>query len=193
MLLFFDTETTGLPRNWNAPVTDLRNWPRLVQLAWLLYDESGQLLASGNEIVLPDGFIIPSSAAAIHRITQEIALAEGKPVMGVLQNFSEALLQAQYLVAHNISFDEKIVGAEYLRLKQPNLLAGKQKICTMLTTTNFCRIPNRYGYKWPTVDELHRKVFGRSFQGAHNALADITATADSFWELRRQGALFTML
>jgi len=30
MYLFFDTETTGLPRNWKAPVTDLDNWPRMV-------------------------------------------------------------------------------------------------------------------------------------------------------------------
>ncbi len=33
MYLIFDTETTGLPKNYNAPLTDADNWPRLVQLA----------------------------------------------------------------------------------------------------------------------------------------------------------------
>ena len=34
MYLFFDTETTGLPKRWNAPVTDLENWPRSFAGAW---------------------------------------------------------------------------------------------------------------------------------------------------------------
>ena len=46
MYLFFDTETTGLPKRWNAPVTDLENWPRLVQLAWIMYDDRGNMLES---------------------------------------------------------------------------------------------------------------------------------------------------
>jgi len=26
MYLFFDTETTGFPRKWKIPITDLNNW-----------------------------------------------------------------------------------------------------------------------------------------------------------------------
>ena len=48
MYLFFDTETTGLPKNWKAPITDLENWPRLVQLAWLVYDNIGNKII--NEV-----------------------------------------------------------------------------------------------------------------------------------------------
>ncbi len=36
--VFFDTETTGLPLNWKAPVTELENWPRLIQLAYIVYN-----------------------------------------------------------------------------------------------------------------------------------------------------------
>ncbi|RYY90346.1 MAG: 3'-5' exonuclease, partial [Chitinophagaceae bacterium] len=75
MYLFFDTETTGLPRNWKAPVTDLANWPRMVQLAWLLYDNKGTLVAQSDAIIKPEGFRIPTDAAAIHGITHDIALA----------------------------------------------------------------------------------------------------------------------
>ena len=53
MYLFFDTETTGLPKRWNAPVTDLENWPRLVQLAWIMYDDRGNMLESRDVIVKP--------------------------------------------------------------------------------------------------------------------------------------------
>lgn len=58
MYLFFDTETTGLPKRWNAPVTDLENWPRLVQLAWIMYDDRGNMLESRDVIVKPEGFTI---------------------------------------------------------------------------------------------------------------------------------------
>lgn len=64
MYLFFDTETTGLPKRWNAPVTDLENWPRLVQLAWIMYDDRGNMLESRDVIVKPEGFTIPSGSFA---------------------------------------------------------------------------------------------------------------------------------
>ena len=65
MYLFFDTETTGLPKRWNAPVTDLENWPRLVQLAWIMYDDRGNMLESRDVIVKPEGFTIPPEASRV--------------------------------------------------------------------------------------------------------------------------------
>ena len=66
MVLIYDTETTGLPRDWNAPISDSDNWPRLVQLAWQLHDETGKLLSRGNMVVKPDGFTIPFNSTKIH-------------------------------------------------------------------------------------------------------------------------------
>ena len=60
--LFFDTETTGVPKNYKAPITDLDHWPRLVQLGWILCDEQGSELQTGNDIIKPNGFIIPEAA-----------------------------------------------------------------------------------------------------------------------------------
>ena len=51
MYLIFDTETTGLPQNWKAPLTDFDNWPRCVQLAWQLHDKKGKLLDVKNYII----------------------------------------------------------------------------------------------------------------------------------------------
>ena len=189
MYLFFDTETTGLPKNWKAPVTDLNNWPRLVQLAYIYHDTDGNKISEGNFIIKPEGFIIPADASKIHGISTEKALQEGHSLKAVLNDFNSLIEQADYLVAHNMSFDEKIIGAELLRNGMHNSIPSKKKICTMLQTTNFCAINGPYGYKWPNLTELHYKLFRTGFEEAHNAAVDITATAKCFWELKRLGKI----
>ena len=106
-----------------------------------------------------------------------------------LSEFRNMVDQADFLVAHNMSFDEKIMGAEFLRNHMPDSIASKKKICTMQSTTNFCAIDGPYGYKWPKLAELHFKLFRTSFDEAHNAAADIRATAKCFWELKRLGKI----
>ena len=96
MYLFFDTETTGLPKNWKAPITDLNNWPRMVQLAWLLYDNSGTLLNKEAYIIRPDGFTIPEESCRVHGITTQRALDEGVP-LDRPQNTLRHLLEAKTL------------------------------------------------------------------------------------------------
>ena len=189
MYLFFDTETTGLPKSWKAPVSDVDNWPRLVQLAWLSFDEEGNEIGAGDFIVRPEGFIIPEDSSRIHGISTERALTEGLPLGEVLQKFQAVIDEAQFLVAHNMSFDEKIVGAEFLRLGATNVLDAKSKICTMQSSIDLCAIDGPYGYKWPKLTELHQKLFGTGFPEAHNAAVDISATAKCFWEMKRLGVL----
>jgi len=187
--LFFDTETTGLPRSWNAPVTALDNWPRLVQLAYMIYDTGGNKVSEVSVIVKPVGFTIPEDASRIHGITTERALKEGKDLVEVLRTFRAALDQAKYLIGHNIGFDEKIMGAEFLRNKMSEIPATKVKICTMQSTTDFCAIPGPRGNKWPKLTELHAKLFRTGFEDAHNAASDVAATAKCFWELKRLGVI----
>lgn len=183
MILFFDTETTGLPKNWKAPVTDLDNWPRLVQLAYLIYDYSGNLIYSCNEIVKPNGFTIPKEASDVHGITTEKAIQRGSDLNEIFEIFNLHLKRTKAIVAHNMAYDEKIIGSELIRLGLDNILDSKEKICTMESTVDLCRIKGSYGYKWPKLEELHRFLFIHDFEGAHDALADIQATAKCFWEL----------
>jgi DNA polymerase III subunit epsilon len=189
MLLFFDTETTGLPKNYKAPITDLNNWPRLVQLAYLLYDADGNLISSKDYLIKPDGFTIPEGASRIHGITTERAINFGIPIATVLSQFNDLVNKCEVMVAHNISFDEKIVGSELIRNGMANTLALKKKICTMQSTTDFCAISGYYGNKWPKLSELHYKLFNIGFDEAHDASVDIKATAKCFWELKRRGIL----
>lgn len=189
MYLFFDTETNGLPLDYNAPITNLSNWPRLVQIAWILFDNAGQEVKRKNYIIKPDGFIIPNSASSIHGITTEKALIEGKDINVVLKEFNTYIDIASKLVAHNMSFDEKIVGAEFLRFKMYNPIQEKSKICTMTETTNYVAIPGPYGYKWPKLTELHYKLFRNNFEDAHDATVDVEITAKCFWEAKKLGII----
>ncbi len=184
MYLFFDTETTGLPIKWKAPVSDLNNWPRLVQLAWILSDSENHRLETGNFIVRPDGFSIPDDAARVHGITTERAMSEGVVLKELLEKFNQLIDRTDFIVAHNIAFDEKIIGAEYLRMDITTDFEKKPKLCTMKASTDYCQIPGPYGYKWPKLSELHIKLFGKDFEGAHDAFADIDATEVCFWKLR---------
>ena len=189
MKFFFDTETTGIPRDYKAPVSDLDNWPRMVQIAWILLDATANEVESAEYIVKPDGFTIPPDAAKIHGITTEIALREGTDLQPVLEKVGVALREATTLVAHNLSFDERILGAEFLRAGRSNPLELKRRICTMQEATDFCRLPGRYGYKWPTLQELHQILFNEPMEGVHRALTDVRACARCYAELARKGVL----
>lgn len=185
MFLFFDTETTGLPKNKYAPLSDLHNWPRLVQIAWLLADEEANEVESTEYIAKPDGFTIPREATKIHGITTEMALQNGVDLNSILTAIVSSIRSATFLVAHNIQFDGNILGAEFLRAGRPNFLESKEQKCTMKASTNYCHLPGPYGYKWPTLQELHMKLFGQSYKGAHQALVDVRACAACYFELKR--------
>lgn len=189
MYLFFDTETTGLPRNWKAPVSDLNNWPRMIQIAWIFCDKEGNRIESAEYIIKPENFTIPADASKVHGITTEKAINEGEDLEKVLNLFNELVKKSEYIVAHNISFDEKILGAELIRKQVKSDFESKKKLCSMKASTNYCKIPGPYGFKWPKLSELHIKLFGKDFEGAHDAFADIDATEKCFWELRKIGLI----
>lgn len=190
MFLIFDTETTGLPRNWNAPLTDFDNWPRVVQLAWQIHDADGVLIEVANHIIKPEGFTIPFNASKIHGITTEFALQNGEPLIGVLEKFNQSLSKAEYIIGHNLDFDKTVLGVEYLRsqIQTPLLDRHPLDTCTELTAT-FCQLPGGKGgkFKLPTLEELHKKLFNEGFGDAHNASADVEATTRCFLELLRLG------
>jgi len=186
MYIVIDCETTGLPRNWKAPISDIDNWPRVVQIAWSRYDKDLQNLDSEAFLIRPEGFTIPPGAQRVHRISTERALIEGKHLETALSEFADAVGKSEFVVAHNLRFDESVISAEYLRLKRIPPFGDKKRICTMLGTTDICRIPGAYGYKWPSLSELHRVLFNREFEEAHDAGADVSACANCFVELKRK-------
>ena len=191
MYLIFDTETTGLPQNYNAPVSDLDNWPRLVQLAWQLHDAKGNLVSNHNYIVRPEGFTIPYNSEKIHGISTALAEKEGHSLRKVLELFTVDVHKSDFLVGHNIGFDINIMGAEYLRMREENQLQGRASIDTKDEATEFCALPGGKGgkFKWPTLTELPQKLFNKPFNDAHDAAFDVDATAKCFFGLLKEGVI----
>lgn len=192
MYIVFDTETTGKAKSFSAPITDFNNWPRMVQIAWKVFDKNGVEKDSQNLIIKPQGFTIPDEAIAIHRITNERAKREGILLSDALKKFGEAVKNNKFLIAHNITFDENVVGCELLREGMHNYIPDIQHIDTMTRTTEFVAIPNqkgRSGFKYPSMTELYTKLFGNTFEDAHDALVDVTALAKCFFKLQEIGIL----
>lgn len=188
--LFFDCETTGLPRSRNFSIDHVEDWPRLVQIAWARYDSRGNSEEIRCHIVRPEGFTIPADATRIHGITHAHALRVGRDLAEVLDEFlAEVERPGTTLVAHNLDYDRGVVGGELVRMGRPLGFLDLTGICTMTSTTELCQLsrPGGFGYKWPTLEELHRYVFGYSYEGAHDAASDIDACARSFFKLLEAG------
>lgn len=189
MYLIFDTETTGLPRNYAAPISDTDNWPRCVQIAWQLHDEMGNVLEHQDYLINPEGFNIPYDAERIHGISTELAQEQGVSLREVLEKFNEALLKAKFIVGQNVGFDVNILGCELYRMNisSPMNTMPILDTCTEVTAQLLKLAGGRGGkYKLPTLTELHEFLFEEKFEEAHNATADVEATTRCFLELIRQ-------
>ncbi len=189
MYLIFDTETTGLPKDYNAPITDTENWPRCVQIAWQLHDDMGNLVEHQDYLIRPEGYDIPYDSEQIHGISTALAQQKGTALKEVLEQFKAALNQTRFIVGQNLEFDVHIMGAEFYRAGVGSKLLELPVLDTCTeTTAELCRIPGGRGgkYKLPTLTELHEKLFGEPFAEAHNATADVEATTRCFLELVRR-------
>lgn len=189
MYLIFDTETTGLPKRWDAPISDTDNWPRCIQIAWQLHDGMGNCIEHQDYLVQPDGFNIPYDAEKIHGISTDLAQQQGVPLAEVLAKFNAALAKTKFVVGQNVGFDLNIMGAEFHREGVANNLQELPVLDTCTEhTANLCQLPGgRYGrFKLPTLTELHEFLFNTPFAEAHNATADVEATTRCFLELIRR-------
>ena len=192
MYLIFDTETTGLPKRWDAPLSDSENWPRCIQIAWQIHDASGELIAHQDYLIQPTGFTIPFDSEQVHGISTALAEEQGVSLSEVLEDFQAAIKGVAFVVGHNISFDRNIMGAEFLRQGLEDPLEGKTVIdtCTEETAT-LCKLAGGRGgkFKLPTLGELYVHLFQEQLEEAHNATADVEATARAFFELLRKNEI----
>ena len=203
MYLFFDTETTGTPKDYKAPISNVDNWPRITQLAYVICNEQGEIESKVSSIILPDGWTIPTKDELIaqgnknpnffidNNMSTERCFREGKPLPSLIDEFLFLANDCKFIIAHNISFDWKVLGAELIRYNktQAAILNDMKRICTMMSSTKHCQLPGAYGFKWPKLEELHRVLFSSDFDGAHDALADVLITAKCFFELKKLGVI----
>jgi DNA polymerase-3 subunit epsilon len=177
-VLFFDTETTGLPPRLEPTADTLPQWDgcRMVQIAWEVWS-SNQKSECHSYLIQPDGFEIPEEAQRIHGISTAEALEKGLPLKRVLELFLRSMKGVRRMVAHNISFDVSILKSELLRaglaVKLPSLY------CTM-------KMGTPKGKKWMRLGEMYLSSFGRSAEETygelHRADVDVRCCADLYWK-----------
>lgn len=183
MILFFDTETTGLP-DFKKPHTD-PSMPHIVQLGAILCDANRRVVGEMNLIVRPNGYTIPEEASRVHGITQEMATDYGLKIESVMGLFCALVDRASTIVAHNLDFDVKMVDASLHRLKQPSP-RPRETYCTMKASTDILKLPGLYGNKWPNLQEAHTHFLGKPFDGAHDAMADVRACMAVYYAMNPQ-------
>lgn len=184
-IIVFDTETTGLPINFNAPSEFVDNWPNIVQLSWQIW-QNNKLESEKDFIIKLDD--IPENSTKIHGITTFISQQEGVDIRTALNLFYLMYENCDLVVGHNIYFDLKVIQAEYIR----NLdykLPMQPKYCTMMHSTKLLKLlqKNGRGYKFPKLEELYKYLFGENMDNAHNSLYDVRATSKCYFELKNRG------
>lgn len=188
--LFIDTETTGLPKDRNAAFFESENWPYIVQISIIVLDSNMNKIGEDNYILSPENYTIPQDSTKIHGITNEYAKKNGAKRKMVLEYMRLLLQTVDYVIGHNVDFDINVLRAEiYRELGYAEELFYSQNyrvVDTMKMGMDVCKIPstiNGEKYKWPTLDELYRKLFGKSFQGQHNAMNDVKATCECYCKM----------
>jgi DNA polymerase-3 subunit epsilon len=193
--LIYDTETTGLPIDYKAHVHEVDNWPRLVQLAFVVCNDEWETLTMRNYIIKPDGFEIPEEAADIHGITTQIAESTGVDIEIPLREMAIAQELCGVQVGHNLNFDRKVLGAEFIRNDMDGAYDYSKcllpRICTMFKTTKLVGLKQEGSnrVKWPTLEELYSFLFNEPMEGAHDAMVDVMATHACYKRLVETGEI----
>lgn len=188
-VICFDTETTGTPRLYNASMKDLDNWPRVIQLAWIQFEMNGNVLKEREMLIKPDGWVVPDGQFwRDHGFNTQRNMDFGIPIKQALDELIQDIEESDILIAHNMNFDYNVIGAEMIRAKVAAKTKPK-KFCTMKSTIDYCALPGKFGYKFPKLEELHNKLFGTGFDGAHDAYNDTRAAMNCFIELTKRNII----
>lgn len=200
-LLYFDTETTGLPKA-SLPLGH-PDQPHITQLGFVL-EVDGHDAITFDSLIKPDNWPIQRDsgtgigkiASDLTGITQDMCEKDGIPIADAVECFVIAAENADAIVCHNAAFDSKLMSMEYARLRPEvspkTVLCGRPTLCTMLAATPVCQIIKGNGqttFKWPKLSELMMFLFNEELEGAHSAIVDILATRRCFHELRGMGAM----
>ncbi len=195
-VLVFDTETTGLPSDYNkCPREHYECWPYIVQFSFVLFD-----LGSMKTGIQYDEIINTAcehdfeEASKIHGISKGMCKKRGTHIKCAVENFLTAAKYADIIVGHNLKFDMSVLFAELARNEMYketqqllNLHKEKEMYCTMMNSIKMCAIQGvsaatgRKYTKWPKLTELHQHLFdGIAPQDLHNSLNDVFITLRCF-------------
>jgi len=186
-LLFVDTETSGIPHDWNQPYSSRDNWPHIAQLAWVVYTRDGREVKAENYYIQPSDYDISPASGSIHGLTLDFLRTHGQSRHAVMQRLHRDLRHYQpLLVAHFMQLDFHMIGVGFYRAGLRNLLDQLPTFCTMRATGQLLRYPNQGFLR---LGELYQRLFHEPLPREHDALADAYATARCFFQMQKQGVI----
>lgn len=187
--IILDTETTGLPLKKDSSIYNSAEWPFIVQLSYMIYDdETHEILADVNDYIAIDKSCIISPAShEVHGLTHEFLQSNGIPIKDALHKLKKHMNSCNLAVGHNISFDKRILLAECIRHKI--FLNMKNTYCTMKECKDICNIEctkkNGETYiKYPSLKELHYALFCHNVKNLHNASIDILICMRCYYKIK---------
>jgi DNA polymerase III epsilon subunit-like protein len=195
-VLFFDTETTGLPKKRGvSALDDSTVWPDIVSISWCIFDDR-ELVRKETHIIKPVGFKIPDESIKFHGITTEFAENHGKPLHEVLEMFAQDAKSSNRIVAHNLEFDKNVVFHSFKwRLSKDVDWWPSGEFCSLQKSMNEMKLFSKYAkpsdpYKMPGLDELWKDTFGIAPPAnAHTSDRDVDVLQQIVW--RRWPYLFS--
>ena len=175
MMIFMDTETTGLLKP--EPV-DLDEQPYIVELYCIKVDDDFQPLGEYNVLIKPP-IPLPDTITKITGIRP--AQLEGKlPFGNHIDALKDMFLGVKTLIGHNLAFDRGMLINELRRYEQEfSFPWPPQQHCTVEMSEHF---QNRR----LSLTNLHTLATGKPHAGAHRAKEDVFATVRCYHWLLEQ-------
>lgn len=185
-ILFIDTETSDIPRQWGASTKEVEKWPYILQIAWTICTKEGTEIETRNFYINPGNIFFNPDSQKLHKITSEFLTGKGVPrekVIKVLANDIETF--RPMIVGHFLNLDWKMIEVSFNRAQIEQNFNNLPKFCTMINTQTPFERPN--GQRFLRLNELYSSLFGKEMENQHNALADALATKECFFEQVNRG------
>ena len=190
MYLIFDCSGLATYTNFKANFNDTDSWPRLLHISWIFLDEHLKPVEDFDYIVEEASQSLDGKSKEKSHVDEDDIQKKKLKLADILDAFSASAEKTTFIFAHNLNYNENILGAEYVRLRKPINMFSKHRHCLMEEGTYYCKIPSKGGgYKFPTLPELHATCFGQSYGPSGNARADVIAAARCFIKLKKTGKL----
>jgi DNA polymerase-3 subunit epsilon len=186
-LLFLDTETSGLPKKWNKKYTDSDNWPHVLQLAWIIFDEEQNEVKRTNKYIYEPLISISPASEQIHGLTPPFLMKHGEKKKEVLRKLSHDIKKYKpQIVGHFLSFDLQILAAEFYRSNLVFPFDGLSYFCTLLHSKKYVRNPHMVHLP---LSLLHESLFSEIAENMHDAEQDAEITAKCYFEMIQRNEL----
>lgn len=183
--LVIDTETSGLPKRWDLPYYSPKNWPHVVQIAWIIYQANGTEIKRAAHYLKNGDFKISATAFNIHQISHDFLLTNGEDRKEIMLKLKADLEEYQPLIiGHFMELDFHMINAEFFRAGVNYSLENQLMYCTMQASVPYIKNPS---FKFLKLDRFYKTLFGVKPTKQHHALNDAELAAQIFFHLLNKG------